>query len=324
MSPLSHRYSVYGVAVKSDWPLAFPPALDRTASVAEVEFVDGTDADFSDADALSDPAGPWFLSHVFPDQSTYVRWSGLYEFRIPADGSRVACRALDGCDPIVLQNYLFGQALSFALVQQGLEPLHAAAVRVDDVAVGFLGDCTFGKSTLLASFLQAGHRALTDDLLMLVSNEGRTVALPGSGRIKLRQDSAQAFMDHAARGEPLNPQTLKRSFPVDDARFQGRPLPLQHLFVLPSPKERTGYTSIGVRPLSKIALFQALLKNSFNPDIVTRERLTRQFAYAARLAGQIDGFQLEYPDGMHHLPFVRQRIVDHVRASVTADRRHVQ
>ena len=99
MSPLSHRYSVYGVAVKSDWPLAFPPALDHTASVAEVEFVDGTDADFSDADALSDPAGPWFLSHVFPDQSTYVRWSGLYEFRIPADGSRVACRALDGCDP---------------------------------------------------------------------------------------------------------------------------------------------------------------------------------------------------------------------------------
>ena len=58
MSHLSHHYSVYGVAVKSDWPLAFPTTIDRTASVAEVEFVDGTDEDFSDTDAFRDPAAP--------------------------------------------------------------------------------------------------------------------------------------------------------------------------------------------------------------------------------------------------------------------------
>jgi hypothetical protein len=315
---------MYGVEVTSDWPLAFPPSTGRGATLAEVEFVEGTDEDFSDAAALQSRPEPWFTSHVFPDRSAYARWSGLYEFRIDADGSRVACRALDGCDPIVLQNFLFGQALSFALVHQGLEPLHAAAVRVDDVAVGFLGDSTFGKSTLLASFLQAGHRALTDDLLMLMPKDGRTMAIPGSGRIKLQPDSARAFLDGTGKGEPLNGGTLKRSFPVASALVQRTELPLTHLFVLPTPEERKQITTICIRPLSRTALFQELLKSSFNVQVLTRERLARQFESAAGRAAMLDCCLLQYPDGIHHLPLVRQSIVDHVRRTVTAHRRHIQ
>jgi hypothetical protein len=313
MSPLSHHYSVYGVEVTSDWPMAFPPSTGRGAALAEVDFVEGTDEDFSDAAALRSLPEPWFTSHVFPNRSSYARWSGLYEFRIDADGCRVACRALDGCDPIVLQNYLFGQALSFALVQQGLEPLHAAAVRVDDVAIGFLGDCTFGKSTLMASFLQAGHRALTDDLLMLVAKDGQTVALPGSGRIKLQPDSARAFLDRTTEGEPLNAGTLKRSFRVPPTLVQRTELQLTHLFVLPTPEERKHFTSVSIRPLSRATMFHELLKNSFNVQVLTRERLERQFECAAAHAATLDCFLLQYPGGIHHLPLVRQCIVDHVR-----------
>jgi hypothetical protein len=322
MNANSHHYSVYGVAITSDWPLAFPPRLDGPASLAEVDFVEGTDDDFAGVDAFRDPAEPWFSSHVLPDRSTYIRWSGLYEFRIPADGSRVACRSLNGDDPLVLQNFLFGQALSFALVHQGLEPLHAAALRVDDLAIALLGDCTFGKSTMLASFLQAGHRVLTDDLLMVMIDEGRPMACPGSGRIKLHPDSARAFMDDVDRGERLNALTLKRSFPVDDVQRTG--LPLKHVFVLPTPEERTRTTSISIGPLSRASLFHELLKNSFNVDILTRQRLERQFVYAARLAGDVAGFRLQYPDGLHHLPLVRQHIVDHVRRIEIATRRHDQ
>ena len=322
MKGQSHRYSVYGVAITSDWPLAFPPRLEGAATLAEVDFVEGTDDDFSGLDVFGDPAEPWFVSRVLPDQSSYVRWSGLYEFRIPADGSRIACRSLNGDDPLVLQNFLFGQALSFALVHQGLEPLHAAALRVDDAAIALLGDCTFGKSTMLAAFLQAGHRVLTDDLLMVVTEDGRPIACPGSGRIKLHPDSARAFMGEVARGEQVNALTLKRSFPVDGTDAQRTGLPLKHLFVLPTPEERTRTASIGIHPLSRASLFHELLKNSFNVDILTRERLQRQFVYAAWLAGEVNGFQLRYPDGLHHLPLVRQCIVDHVRQFETARRQH--
>jgi hypothetical protein len=209
-------------------------------------------------------------------------------------------------------------------VQQGLEPLHAAAVRVDDVAIGFLGDCTFGKSTLMASFLQAGHRALTDDLLMLVAKDGQTVALPGSGRIKLQPDSARAFLEGTTEGEPLNAGTLKRSFRVPSALVQRTELPMTHLFVLPTPEARKRITAVSIRPLSRTTMFQELLKNSFNVQVLTRERLERQFACASAHAATLDGFLLQYPDGIDHLPLVRQYIVDHVRRTVIAHRRHIQ
>lgn len=318
-----HRYSVYGIAIRSDWPLALPPSCDRAEGVAEVDFVEGTDEDFSEAEALRwDHEATWFTSHVFPDRSAYVRWSGLYEFRIRADGCRVASRPLEGCDRTVLQNFLLGQALSFALVFQGLEPLHAAAVRVDDVAVGFLGDCTFGKSTLMASFLQAGHRLVTDDLLMLVARDGNAIALPGSGRIKLHPDSARMFLDETAAGEPLNSKTPKRSFPLDSVRVQRTELPLTHLFVLPTPEERQRMTAVNIQPLSRAELFHALLKGTFNTEILTRDRIERQFECAARLTARIDGFQLRYPEGLHHVPRVRQSIVDYIRRTPT-DRRDI-
>ena len=297
----SHAYSVYGVDIRSAWPLAFPPSTDGPATGVRVDFVAGGDADFSDIRAPRAPIDSWFESHFLPDGSTYFRWSDLYEFRIPADGSRVVCRPLNGTDPLVLQNFLFGPAISFALVHQGLEPLHATAVEMEGTAIGFLGDCTFGKSTMLASFLQAGHRLLTDDLLMLVQRDRQWLACPGSGRIKLHPDSAHAFLDDVTHSEPLHAFASKRSFPVDATRSWLTALPLTRLFVLPTPDERARATSVSIEPLSRAALFHELLKNSFNVDVVTRDRFERQFGFAARLAGDIDGFRLQYPEGFSHL-----------------------
>jgi hypothetical protein len=108
------------------------------------------------------------------------------------------------------------------------------------------------------------------------------------------------------------------------ALAQRTELPLTHLFVLPTPEERKGISSIGIQPLSRTAMFQALLKSSFNVQVLTRERLRRQFACAAAHAANLDGFLLQYPDGIDHLPFVRQCIVDQVRRTEIAHRRHIQ
>ena len=314
-SPVRHRYSIYGVRVTSDCPFEFPTASEAQQSLADVEFVQGTERDFQPFAHLRDSSEPGFVCRQLAGGSTYLRWAHLYEFNVEADGSRVVCRPLDGCDGAVLQNFLFGQALAVALVQQGIEPLHAAVVRMDDCAVGFLGDCTFGKSTLLAAFLQAGHRVLTDDLLIVERREGAPIALPGSGRIKLMPDSASAFLDDPARGTPLNPKTTKRSFPIEAARRQRTGLPLRQLFVLPEPGERDRITSIEICPISRAAMVRELLKNSFSAEILDRERLVRQFVFASQLASDVDGFRLRYPSGLHHLPALRKAIVEHVYRS---------
>ena len=128
------------------------------------------------------------------------------------------------------------------------------------------------------------------------------------------------FLGEMARSEPLNPQTLKRSFPLEGAAVQRTGLPLKHVFVLAPPEERTRTASIHIEPLSRTALFQQLLKSSYNVEILTRERLTQQVACAARLAGSISGYRLHVPDGLHHLSLVRQRIVDHVHRTESTQR----
>ena len=316
LAPARYCYSVYGVRVTSDFPFEFPSDSEpspQSAPLAHVEFVEGTDRDFQAFEPL--PAESDDMAVVcrpLPGGPTYLRWAHWYEFSVSANGSRVACRPLNGCDRSVLQNFLFGQALAVALVHQGIEPLHAAVVRLDEGAIGFLGDCTFGKSTLLATFLHAGYRVLTDDLLILDRRSGSSVALPGSGRIKLLPDSASQFLNDADDGTPLNPLTTKRSFPVDASRRQRSGLPLRQLFVLPDPDERDRITSIEIRPASRAEMVRELLKNTFTDRILNRERLVRQFEHATQVASEVDGFWLRYPSGLHHLLALKQAIVEHV------------
>jgi hypothetical protein len=319
---VTHHYSLYGVAIAADWPLAFPP-LDDRASVAAVDFVDGGDEDFSGTEELSRGAEPWFASHLLADGSTYFRWSGLYEFRVHAGGSRVACRPLEGCGRLVLQNFLFGQALAFALVLQGLEPLHATAVRVGDEVIAFLGDCTYGKSTLLASFAAAGYPVVTDDLLLVANRAGRPVALPGTGRIKLHPDSSAAIRVTDDEGEPLNALTRKRSFRLDEDRVERSALPLTRVFVLPAPDERKHATAPAVSRLSRAELLRAILPSSLNVHVLTRDRIARQFAHAAWLAARVDGFRLQCPDGLEHVPSIRQCILDFIQKPVTVSGRQI-
>ena len=81
--------------------------------------------------------------------------------------SRITGRQHDEAQEESFQVYLLGQALSYALVNAGFEPLHATAIVVNGGAVVLLGSSGFGKSSLAACFLEAGHRLLTDDLLIL-------------------------------------------------------------------------------------------------------------------------------------------------------------
>jgi len=316
-APPQYDYRLYGVRVTSDGPFEFPTAGEPDTPLASVEFSQGLERDFQPFASSRESVETGFLCRSVPGGATYLRWAHMYEFSVAADGARVAYRPLSGCDRGVLQNFLFGQALAVALVRQGIEPIHASVVRVGECAIGFLGDCTFGKSTLLAAFLEAGHRALTDDLLILDRGTGEPIALPGSGRIKLLPDSAARFLGDSDGGTLLNHRTTKRSFPLGVARERSG-LPLRHLFVLPDPDERSRMVSIEICPLPRAAMATALLKNSFTPEIVDRERLTRQFAFVTQLAMDVDGFRLRYPSGLDHLPALREAIVEHVRHTAGA------
>jgi len=305
------RYHAYGVSVVSELPLPFPaePPSDGRRALARVEFVEANDGDFHGFPSASMPADSFICDDV-PGRGAYLRWPGLYDFVVDEPGSRIACRALDGCNASVFHNFLFGQVVAAALVRQGLEPLHAAAVAIEDGAIAFLGDCTYGKSTLLASFAHAGHRALTDDMLILERDAGEFHAWPGAGRVKLMPDSARRIL-RRSDGVQLTPLTTKRSFALDRSSQQRTRLPLRLLYVLPTPEERERTAAIEIRRASAAETVRELVTNTFTAHRLDRNRLVRQFEHATDIAAHVESFRLRYPAGLDRVAAVRDAIAEH-------------
>jgi hypothetical protein len=300
------RYGVYGISLRSQIPLSLP--ADSHTGFTEIELLVGSpSAAIQDVQLQKSPWGSYRYAHL-EDGSTYARWEGVGEFLVSRDGRCITCaRFTEALESF--QVYLLGQALSFALVKNGFEPLHATCVIVRGQAVAFLGDSGFGKSSLAASFLQMGHRLLTDDLLTLQKSDDGFTAYPGPPRIKLFPEMARRFIGEPVNSVPMNSGTRKLVIPLDSNRTCGSPVPLRVVYTLLSPGEQAGEQSVRIKPLSPRESFLTLLSNTFNYVILDPSRLQRQFAETARLATIIPVKSLSYPRQAGLLSAVREAIL---------------
>jgi len=303
-------YSLYGVHLKS--ALRLPGLELRDSGEVPIELLNGSVSLFSKVRreaGIRPEKRDWFTHARLSDGSDYLQWSGLFEFLVSADGRTIACCALNGTSLESFQTYLIGQVLSFALLRQGIEPLHATTVVVNREAVAFLGDCGYGKSSLAAAFLQVGYPLLTDDLLVLKEDGDRFVAYPGPPRIKLFPEIARSLLGEQVNGIPMTNQTSKLVIPLDEkeAVSPQRSFPLKGIYVL-SPPARSRGSRINIRTLSPRRAFVEMVKNTFNAVIVDPERLRRQFALATRLAASVPIKTLSYPRTLMRLPTVREAV----------------
>jgi hypothetical protein len=254
-------------------------------------------------------SGSWFRYASLGDGSSYVRWETIGEFLVSADGARITYRRVEGAPIESFQVYMLGQALSFALVKQGLEPLHATAVLVDNSAVAFLGSNAFGKSTLAACFLEAGCRLLTDDLLVVEQTGGKLLAHPGPPRIKLFPKMADRFFrDTAARGK-MNIDTNKLILPLDEQRSCSEPVGLRAIYSLAVPRDVCRSRDVSIETLPPRESFLELLRGTFNRRLVSPQRLESQFRFVSKLAGSLPVKKLSYPRSVDRLREVREMVL---------------
>jgi len=305
-------YRIYGVRLKSQWP--FCGHEEPGTNLVEVELFEAPSALFSEASrhaAGSSNREQWFRYVRLIDGSDYLWWSGLFEFLVSSDGRRIACRELNGSSFESFHTYLLGQVLSFVLLKHGIESLHSTAVVIDGKAVAFLGDCGYGKSSLGAAFLQAGHRLLTDDLLVLKEEGNRFAAYPGPPRIKLFPNIARSLLGERVNGTPMNSETSKMVIPLDQngKMYRQEPLPLRAIYVLTAPPRSSSIPRISIRSLSRRRAFVELLKGTFNTIVVEPARLERQFDLATRLAARVPIRSLSYPRDLRRISQVRESIL---------------
>jgi hypothetical protein len=275
-----HAHRLYGRIVHAPMPLPAPPV--PRSSLPDITIT-------TTAQSIR-PLEPHQPSDVvtyerFQDGSAFVRCFDRFEFLVTPDGRTInAHRAASATDESLLA-YLLGHGLSVALLQQGVEALHAAAFVTDGDAVAILGDSGDGKSTLIAHALQKGGRLLTDDLLVL---DGVTV-LPGPSRIKLDPAIARATLGSRA-GTPMYDDRGKCIYELDADEYATGPAELVRMYTLcPNADD------IAIEQLSEAAAFQALLAATFNPLEQSAARLATHMRYHAALARSIPLFRLHVP-----------------------------
>jgi hypothetical protein len=300
-SDSSYRYRVYGIDIVSDSELTMP--RHEHEPVCHVACIRAPAALFATAieGAVFHPLSDgWQRSAVLHDGSAYVSWGSVGEFLVAADGRRIACRPAAQCSAESFQVYMLGQALSFALVKQRIEPLHATVVEIDGQGIAFLGGSAFGKSTIAASFLEAGYRLVTDDLLVLQESGGTITAYPGPPRIKLFPDMAARFLDRSA-GVQMNADTGKLIVPLDERQTCTHPVPIRAMYVLASPVESCHQRTVTIETLSFRESFIELVKGTFNRRLGGAPRMERQFTVTARLADAFPIRRLAYPRQIERL-----------------------
>ena len=303
-----HQYVLYGLAIESEMALTLPSG--SFGAPAQISIACGDPELFAafavEASGRADPA-EWQRHQYLPDGSTYMRWHGVGEFLVSADGSSIDCRRFPNASDESFQLYLVQRALSFALVRLGLEPLHSTAVVVDGRAIAFLGHGGYGKSSLAAAFLQAGHQLLTDDLLLVQSVAGAWCGHPGPPRIKLFPRVARQMLGPRASGVPMNPDTGKLVMPLDHAQAWHAPAPLAAFYVLPPPRSLMRSVNVtGVEP--RLALLE-IVRHTFNYLDRGADRLRRQFVAAWRVASAVPVKRLCFPRRLHRLGDLRQAVL---------------
>jgi hypothetical protein len=316
LTPLFH-YGIYGISLKSEIPLALPEH-DGDAH-ASIELRHGGSGQFEEAINRANLVAreDGYCYSRLNDSSSYVCWTGLGEFIVSPRGDRVWCSRAGEASNESFQVYLLGQALSFALVKAGFEPLHATAIEHEGDAIALLGDSGYGKSTLAASLIAVGWRLLTDDLLLLRPHSRGLQAYAGPARIKLFPDSASRFLGCASPGVPMNAETTKQVIPLDAARHCPNPVPLRAIYALASPQEMRRQRSVRIDPMTAREAFFALVKNTFNRRIADPERLQRQISQTTCVLNAVPVRKLSYPRSLARLSDVREAILSDNRLPCT-------
>jgi hypothetical protein len=300
-------FYAFGLAIDCDWDIPCPRAPRpffhalRICEGNEAFFAQHVPAELRNVE----PTRTHY--HTLSDGSRYLSWRTSFEFHLSPDSKVITAFNLDGAPEAAFKTYMLGHVLSYALLGLGVETIHGASMLVDGGVVSFIGDSARGKSTLAASFMNAGYRLLSDDFLVLRRHGDADLAYPGFPRIKLYEQVSRHLIPQDKKGTPMTMhRRSKMIFSLEEDLVE--PMPMRAFYALVSPKLLGGLKEVRIESLSEREAYLELTENSYNARVQTRERLTSQFQWATELVKRVPVKRLSYPRVLSILPDVIQAV----------------
>ena len=266
------------------------------------------------------PDGGIWLSIARTEDGYLLRFPGLADFTVSADGRRIDCHPRADIAQETINHLLLDQVIPALLAHEGELALHAGGVASDRGAIVFLGESGWGKSTLCASFNQAGFPLLGDDFLLLRADGNGFAVVPSYPGLRLWPDSRAALAWDAADTTPMAHYATKER--LDPAAhglpFRSDPASVTALFALAPPAEGPEAERIRIQRLPPREAYMTLLNCAFQLDGSDRERNRRLFQQIANAVDGLNIYSLAYPREMPILPDVRAAILTHLATDQAA------
>jgi hypothetical protein len=230
---------------------------------------------------------------------------GLGQCLISPGGDRILCAPPRGR---TRWHLLIGQGLPIAAALQGLEVLHASAVRIGSRSIAFIAPSGTGKTSLALHLLAHGAAFLADDVVALEAEGDRLLTHAGIGLAHVPQTEREVlkragvdlawpahgvFKHHAAVGLGQAP------VPLGAAYFLERASAVRETEIIP------------IDPPDPCLLLGA----TFVSHVPTAERLITQLDVCSRIARTVPLFRVRSPiDG--RAADLAERVARHIGIGV--------
>jgi hypothetical protein len=300
-------YRICGLVLQSNIP--FPELIPAEREEA------GCDFELLRVRAPEPEAGSWYHQWTNPDGSPwlsfarqgtgyFLRFEGMVDFAVSADGARIRCHPRDDTPPETLRHLFLDQIIPLTLSLNVPMVLHAGAVEAADGVVLFMGQTRRGKSTLTAGLSRAGFPILTDDCLRVEEREGALVGIPSYPGVRLWKDVLGPVFGELPPVSSMAHYTEKLRVSRQDGllKFRETPLRLARAYVLALPEEVEGTKNISIVPLSHRERCIELLRHAYQMDATDPARLTQALETADRVASRLPTYRLAYRRDLALLP----------------------
>ena len=231
-------------------------------------------------------------------------------------GGLITCMTLDGGNPIMMRHLLLNQIIPRYMASCGSLLLHAAAVTVDDGrSLAFMGRSGSGKSTLVSSFHRTGAKLISDDCILLRSEDEVLTAIGGLAGVRLLPDSLEAIFHESTGFTRYSPYTEKQQLLLrNDTESSVAPAcQLNALFILDAHEDGDQADSIIIEEIPPSAALMAMNYCAFSMDPSDWTSVTRNFDQISTAINKGLGiFSLKYPRKHDLLPEVMEAIRTHI------------